>query len=332
MCLWECARVTACPCVRVYLRACVCVSVSLCVRVCARAGSCDLRGGHSDAEQGCWGPAPTPLQLLPTPRELELCRARSQTLPAECWLRIVEVQVKAKPLNVAPGQPHSRAFLRQPPWGDLGRRAGRGRRRAGPRSPACPFNPAAGREHVSGAPGGTRAPPPPRQLYFERCLWPAARRLGSAVRLASLLLILFLLRSPLPFIRPRLEVGTPPPTPPPPPQAHHTLIPLESWGRNSENSSSGRARLVQDAGAISPSPSDSPVPLPPAPATRGGAVPPTAPSPACAQCPTRSRQNLPILPLLSDCPRRYLFSLSLFLFLALQARSGGKRRRNSFPA
>uniref|UniRef100_A0A1D5QZC5 High mobility group AT-hook 2 n=1 Tax=Macaca mulatta TaxID=9544 RepID=A0A1D5QZC5_MACMU len=76
-----------------------------------------------------------------------------------------------------------------------------------------PFNPAAGREHVSGAPGGTRAPPPPRQLYFERCLWLAARRLGSAVRLASLLLILFFLRNPLPFIRPRLEEPTGEPSP-----------------------------------------------------------------------------------------------------------------------
>lgn len=177
---------------------------------------------------------------------------------------------------------------------------------------------------MSGASGGTRAPPPPRQLYFERCLWPAARRLGSAVRLASLLLILFLLRSPLPFIRPRLEVGTPPPTPPPPPQAHTHSSHLNPGAGTQKTSSPGSARLVQDAGASSPSPSDSPVPLPPAPATRGGAVPPTAPSFACAQCPTRSRQNLPILLLLSDCPRRYLFSLSLSLSCSASAERGGR--------
>ncbi|DAA29721.1 TPA: hypothetical protein BOS_5537 [Bos taurus] len=238
----------------------------------------------------------------PTPRKLELCRACSQTLPAECWLRIVEVQVKAKPLNAAPGQPHSRAFLGQPPRSDLGRRAGLGRRQAGPGFPACPFNPAVRREHVSGAPGGTRAPPPRRQLYFEHCLWPAARRLGSAVCLASLLLILFLQRSPLPFIRPRLEVGTPPISPPPP-QAHTHSTRSNSGVETQKTSSLGSARLVQDAGVISPSPSNSPVPLPPAPATREGTVPPTAPSPACAQCPTGSPQNLPILPSLSDCPR-----------------------------
>lgn len=120
----------------------------------------------------------------------------------------MEAQVKAELQNVALGQSLSRAFLVQPPWCDLGQLEERSPRLAGSGSPACPFNPAAGREHVSGTPGGTRAPPPPRQLYFERGLWPAASRLGSAVRLASLLLILFLLHSPLPFIRPRLEVGT----------------------------------------------------------------------------------------------------------------------------
>lgn len=96
-----------------------------------------------------------------------------------------------------------------------------------------------------------------------------------------------------------------------------------------KTSSPGSARLVQNAGATGPSPSNSPVPLPPAPAIRGGAVPPTAPSPACAQCATRSPQNLPILPLLSDCPRRYLFSL--FLFLALREGRGGEEEEEFFP-
>lgn len=148
--------------------------------------------------------------------------------------------------------------------------------------------------------------------------------------LASLLLILFLQRSPLPFIRPRLEVGTPPISPPPP-QAHTHSTRSNPGVETQKTSSLGSARLVQDAGAISPSPSDSPVPLPPAPATREGTVPPTAPCPACAQCPTGSPQNRPILPSLSDCPRRYLFSLS-FSFLLCERGAGGKRRRNSFPA
>lgn len=226
-------------------------------------------------------------------------------------------------------QSHSRAFLGQPPRGDLGRRAGRGRRRAGPGSPACPFNPAAGREHVSGAPGGTRAPPPPRQLYFERCLWPAARRLGSTVRLASLLLILFLLRSPLPFIRPRVEVGTPPPPRRPLLKRTHSSH-LNPGAGTQKTSSPGGAHLVQEARESSPSPSVFPVPLPPAPATRGGAVPPTArPLPALSARPGPGR--LPILPWLFDCPRRYLFSLSLFLFLALRARSGGEEEEEFFP-
>lgn len=315
MCLCKCARVSACK------------SVSVRVRTPGRA-ICDE--GIPKQSRAAGGAAQT-LQFLPTHRDLELCRTWLQTLPAECWLRIVEVQVKAKPLNRSLRQSHSRAFLGQPPRGDLGRRAGRGRRRAGPGSPACPFNPAAGREHVSGAPGGTRAPPPPKQLYFERCLWPAARRLGSTVRLASLLLILFLLRSPLPFIRPRLEVGIPPtPTPPPPPQAHTHSSHLNPGAGTQKTSSPGGAHLVQEARESSPSPSVFPVPLPPAPATRGGAVPPTArPLPALSARPGPGR--LPILPWLFDCPRRYLFSLSLFLFLALRARSGGEEEEEFFP-
>ena len=344
MCAYKCAPV----CLHVFMPACVCGSVhvylsarvwiceQVCVCVCVCVYACAFSMGRAICQEGI----PTQSRTVgacsyspsfdPTPRKLELCRACSQTLPAECWLRIVEVQVKAKPLNAAPGQPHSRAFLGQPPRSDLGRRAGLGRRQAGPGFPACPFNPAVRREHVSGAPGGTRAPPPRRQLYFEHCLWPAARRLGSAVCLASLLLILVLQRSPLPFIRPRLEVGTPPISPPPP-QAHTHSTRSNSGVETQKTSSLGSARLVQDAGVISPSPSNSPVPLPPAPATREGTVPPTAPSPACAQCPTGSPQNLPILPSLSDCPRRYLFSLS-FSFLLCERGAGGKRRRNSFPA
>ena len=330
MCLWECARVSKCTCVDLRASLCVCVCVCVCVYACAFSMGRAICQEGIPTQSRTVGACSYSPSFDPTPRKLELCRACSQTLPAECWLRIVEVQVKAKPLNAAPGQPHSRAFLGQPPRSDLGRRAGLGRWQAGPGFPACPFNPAVRREHVSGAPGGTRAPPPRRQLYFEHCLWPAARRLGSAVCLASLLLILVLQRSPLPFIRPRLEVGTPPISPPPP-QAHTHSTRSNSGVETQKTSSLGSARLVQDAGVISPSPSNSPVPLPPAPATREGTVPPTAPSPACAQCPTGSPQNLPILPSLSDCPRRYLFSLS-FSFLLCERGAGGKRRRNSFPA
>ncbi|KAF7477369.1 hypothetical protein GHT09_011564 [Marmota monax] len=132
---------------------------------------------------------------------------------------------------------------------------GRGPQLVGWGSPVCPFNPAARREHVSRAPGGTRAPPPPpRQLYFELCLWPAARRLGSAVCLASLLLILFLLRSPLPFIRPRLE--------------ELRKLPARA--------ASAWCRTQKLAASLS----DSSVPPLPAPATRGG-----GPLPKCSQCP-----------------------------------------------
>lgn len=164
------------------------------VCVCARA----LRVVQSvlrqsrDAEQGCRAGPLLPLQLFLThrgPRTLPRVQ-----LDAAC--RVLAPRCGGAGKGQAPkrgsGAVTSRAFLGQPPRSDLGRRAGRGRQLAGRESPACPFNPAARREHVSRAPGGTRAPPPPRQLYCERCLWPAARRLGSTVRLASLLLILFL--------------------------------------------------------------------------------------------------------------------------------------------
>lgn len=185
---------------------------------------------------------------------------------------------------------------------------------------------------MSGASGGTRAPPPPRQLYFERCLWPAARRLGSAVRLASLLLILFLLRSPLPFIRPRLEVGTPPPHPAAPSPSTHTLFPLESWGRNSENFQPGQRAL--GAGRRS----EQPVPL----RLSGAAA-------ACSRHPRRRGAThcsvlclrsvpdsipaeSPHPPFAFRLPKAlFVFSLS-FSFLLCERGAGGKRRRNSFPA
>ena len=76
MCAYKCAPVClhvfmpACVCgsVHVYLSArvwiceqvCVCVCVCVCVRARVLDGSCNLRGGYSDTEQGCGG-----LFLLP---------------------------------------------------------------------------------------------------------------------------------------------------------------------------------------------------------------------------------------------------------------------------
>ena len=140
------------------MHVCGSASKSVCVCVCVRARASST--GRAVCEEGIptqsWaaGACSYSPSFDPHSQETRTPRACSQTLPAECWLRIVEVQVKAKPLNAAPGQPRSRASLGQPPRNDLGRRAGLGPRRAGPGFPACPFNPAARREHVSGAPGG----------------------------------------------------------------------------------------------------------------------------------------------------------------------------------
>lgn len=194
MYMYSCVHVLfTCLCMHVpALSVHVCLHARLCV--CARAlrvvqSVLRVYPGRAGLPRG---PAPTSLQFFLTHKGL-------RTLPRvqpDAACRALAPRCGGAGKGQAPkrgsGAVTSRAFLGQPPRSDLGRRAGRGRQLAGRESPACPFNPAARREHVSRAPGGTRAPPPPRQLYCERCLWPAARRLGSTVRLASLLLILFL--------------------------------------------------------------------------------------------------------------------------------------------
>uniref|UniRef100_A0AAA9SS31 High mobility group AT-hook 2 n=3 Tax=Boreoeutheria TaxID=1437010 RepID=A0AAA9SS31_BOVIN len=106
MCAYKCAPV----CLHVFMPACVCGSVhvylsarvwiceQVCVCVCVCVYACAFSMGRAICQEGI----PTQSRTVgacsyspsfdPTPRKLELCRACSQTLPAECWLRIVEVQ------------------------------------------------------------------------------------------------------------------------------------------------------------------------------------------------------------------------------------------------
>ena len=110
----------------------------------------------------------------------------------------------------------------------------------------------------------------------------------------------------------------------------HPLIPLESWGRNSENFQPGQRAL----GAGRKSNQPVPLRLPGAAAARSrhprrrGATHRSVPCPRSVPDPIPAESPHP--PSAFQLPKA-LFAFSLFLFLALRARSEGEEEEEFFP-